>query len=206
MRYVKSLGRARGVNAEQPELGRLTPAMSSRKLQARDFIYRYFARWGYSPTLGEIAGELGVSRKYAYDLVHQLATEKMIEVVAGKARGIRLIDRGEELSEADVLFRLLGLGWTVGQGDHVLIPPAAPITAGGVTHAVLRALTTNGLSGLTVLDFDPDDRGTAGMGIDGEREESRASCEVESRQALRHSAVARQPRRRPPGRLGAAPS
>jgi hypothetical protein len=194
------------VKAEQPEAGRLTPAMSSRKLQARDFIYRYFARWGYSPALAEIAGELRVSRTYAYDLVRQLAKEKMIEVVAGKARGIRLIDRGEELSEADVLFRLLALGWTVGQGDHVLIPPASPIAGGGVTHAVLRALTTNGLSGLTILDFDPDDRGTAGTGVDGEREESRASGEAESRQAFPRSTVARQPRRRPPRRLGAAPS
>jgi DNA-binding IscR family transcriptional regulator len=34
----------------------------------------------------------GVSRQRAHDIVHQMAVEKMIEVVAGKPRGIRLID------------------------------------------------------------------------------------------------------------------
>src|SRR4051812_45210802 len=91
-----------GVDEEQ-DPPRLTPEMSSRKLIALRFIKNYFVLWGHSPTLGELAAHLDVSRKRAHDLVHQLAEEEMIQVTAGKTRGIRLADRGEELSEADVL-------------------------------------------------------------------------------------------------------
>jgi SOS-response transcriptional repressor LexA len=96
--------------------------MRSRKLQALDFIKRYFAQWGHSPTLGELAAELGVSTKRAYDLVHQLADERQIEVTAGKTRGIRLIDRAEELSEADVLLRL---SRSAGRSARAAADPAA---------------------------------------------------------------------------------
>lgn len=102
---------------------RLVPTMSSRKLLALDFIKRYFADWGYSPTLGELASFLSVSTKRAHDLVHSLAVAKMIEHEAGKPRGIRLPDRGAELSEADVLLRLSAMGWTIGQGARMLLPP-----------------------------------------------------------------------------------
>jgi hypothetical protein len=106
---------------------RLTPAMSSRKLHALDFIKRYFVEWGQSPTIGELAAELGVSRQRAHGIVRQLAVEKMIEVVAGKPRGIRLIDRAEELSEVDVLLRLVADGWMIADGDKTIVaPPGRP--------------------------------------------------------------------------------
>jgi len=131
--------------------------MSSRKLLALDCIKRYFAQWGYSPTLGEIAAELDVSPKRAHDLVHQLAVAEMIEHVSGKPRGIRLIERGEELSEADVLVRLSRMGWTVGIGSKVVHPPAnEPGPALDLTEALLRTLTEKGLHELPELDHDPD--------------------------------------------------
>jgi SOS-response transcriptional repressor LexA len=110
---------------------RLTPTMRSRKLQALDFIKRYFAQWGQSPSLDEIAGALGVSKQRAAELVHQLSLDLQIRRVRGKTRGITLIDRSEEISEADVLLRLAGLGWQ------------------------LAPLTENGLPALPVLDHDP---------------------------------------------------
>src|SRR4051812_40976666 len=125
-----------GVDEEQ-DPPRLTPMMSSRKLIARNFIQNYFLRWGYSPTLGEIAAHLDVSRKRAHDLVRQLAEEEMIHVTAGKTRGIRLVDRGEELSEADILLRLAAMGWTVGHGDTILAPvEAGCVGAGGLRIAL----------------------------------------------------------------------
>jgi hypothetical protein len=135
--------------------GRLTPEMRSRKLQALDFIKRYFARWGRSPTLGELAAELSVSGKRAYDLVHSLADERMLEVTAGKTRGIRLIDRSEEMSEADVLLRLSAMGWTIGQGERVILPPENPADA-AIGAAIVQGLTEKGLHGLPVLDHDPE--------------------------------------------------
>jgi hypothetical protein len=51
----------------------------------------------------------------------------MIEVVAGKPRGIRLIDRAEELSEVDVLLRLVADGWKIADGDKTIVaPPGRP--------------------------------------------------------------------------------
>lgn len=116
---------------------RLTPQMSSRKLQALDFIKRYFAQWGQSPTLNELAAALDVSTKRAHDLVHALATQQMIEHVSGQPRGIRLVDRGEELSEADVLVRLARMGWTIGK-DGLIVHPPGPMP--GPTHALSESL------------------------------------------------------------------
>lgn len=115
---------------------RLTPEMRSRKLQALDFIKRYIAQWGQSPSIGEVGAALGVSRKRAHELIHQLAREEMIRHARGKTRGISLIDRGEEISEADMLLRLASDGWKVVQEDGTL--------------------TKNGLTGLPFLDHDPD--------------------------------------------------
>ncbi|HEY0116271.1 MAG TPA: hypothetical protein VGB54_11155 [Allosphingosinicella sp.] len=112
---------------------RLKPTMASRKLQALDFIKRYFAAYGDSPSLAEIGAELGVSRQHASDLVHQLAVDQMIRHVAGKRRGIRLIDRKEEISEADALVILARQGWIVNDAG----------------------LTKSGLPMLPELDHDP---------------------------------------------------
>lgn len=143
--------------ARRPDApARLSPTMSSRKLIALDFIKRYFARWGHSPTLGEIAAAMDVSSKRAHDLVRQLAAEKMIEHVAGKTRGIRLVEKAEELSEADVLARLSALGWTVGDGARLIEPPPG-CPPGAEPNAKACAsgapLTDKGLPLLPILDF-----------------------------------------------------
>ncbi|MFN3387460.1 MAG: LexA family protein [Allosphingosinicella sp.] len=119
--------------------------MVSRKLQAFDFILRYFAAWGHSPSLDEIAAELGVSKQRADELVHALARDQMIRRIAGKRRGIRLIDRADELSEAEVLVRLRSLGWQIGHDN---------------------SLTKIGLPDLPFLDHD-DPADCSGAGIDG---------------------------------------
>lgn len=92
---------------------RITAKMRSRKIAALDFIKRYYARWGYSPSHSEIAAELGVSRQRARELVEQLSDEKQIRVVAGKARGIRLAERLDEISITDAVLRLRREGMTV---------------------------------------------------------------------------------------------
>jgi hypothetical protein len=170
---------------------RLTRTMSSRKLLAHDFIKRYFASWGQSPTLGELAAELGVSNKRAYDLVHQLADERMLEVTAGKTRGIRLIDRTEELSEADVLVRLARSGWTIAAGGNVLQPPVVELDH--VADALVATLTEKGLPPLVDLDHDPDE--ATGAGKHGENK---------GRAGARSAAPARRAAGRDQDRLGKA--
>jgi hypothetical protein len=140
--------------------------MSSRKLLALKFIKEYFAEFGYSPSFGELAAELGVSKKRAHDLVHQLAQQHMIEHETGKTRGIRLVERGEELSEADVLLRLQAMGWTIGRGDYVVFPPDNFVGA-----AIAGPLTEKGLHTLPVLDHNP--ARAMGAGKSGETGEGR---------------------------------
>ena len=156
---------------------RLTPEMSSRKLQALDFIKRYFAQWGHSPTLGELAAALDVSTKRAHDLIHQLARDEMIEHLPGKTRGIRLRERGAELSEADVLVRLAGMGWTVAQEDsegrvRVIMPPADP----ELQKALARALMEKELHELPMLDHDSDEGQAEGLHAGSGQGAARRNC------------------------------
>jgi hypothetical protein len=132
------------------ERAMLSPTMSSMQNLAMAFIQGYFTRWGVSPTLGELAAHLSTSRKRAHEIVHQLADKQMLDVVAGKARGIRLRDRTEELSEHDVLARLLREGWTIGDGSRIIFPPGDE-----------TGVTENGLFLLPLLDHDhePDQCG-----------------------------------------------
>ncbi len=105
-----------------PEALRPAPGMRSRKLQVLDFINRYFYRWGQSPSLQEIADAFDppISRQRVHAIVEKLSDERQIEVLAGKARGIRLPDRRNELSEAEVLLLLKARG--------MIIPPPPPST------------------------------------------------------------------------------
>lgn len=113
------------------EPARLTAGMRSRKLQALDFIRRYYAEWGSSPSYSEIGAHLGVSKQRVQELVEKLSTDQQIRQVAGKTRGIELVERGEELSEAEVLLLAKKRGFTV-----------------------FGPLTENRLSGLPHLDHD----------------------------------------------------
>jgi hypothetical protein len=86
---------------------KLTATMASRKLQALDFIKTYWSRWGGSPSLGEIAAELGVSNKRAHQLVEQLEREGLIR------RGIEPPAPIDRFSQADAMWRLRQLGFRI---------------------------------------------------------------------------------------------
>jgi hypothetical protein len=159
-------GTAAGRTAGPP---RLSPVMSSMQNLALDFIKRYFRRWAQSPTLSEIAAELGVNRKRAHELVKILAEKGFIETVPGKTRGIRLIDRTEELSEQDVLARLLADGWTIGDGSRILQPPGDPVTE-------------NGLFALPLLDH-PEVSDRVGIDKDGQDQAGGARPQPGNRRA-----------------------
>ncbi|HEY0131647.1 MAG TPA: hypothetical protein VGB57_09595 [Allosphingosinicella sp.] len=135
MRYSRAMGEALPIDPTGNR--RLKPTMRSRKLQALDFIKRYFAEWGHSPSLDEIGAALEVSKQRASELVQQLCDEDQIQRVVGKRRGIVLIDRGEQLSEADVLLRIKQLGWSVNASEGT----------------VGRTLTQTGLPDVPELDY-----------------------------------------------------
>jgi SOS-response transcriptional repressor LexA len=122
---------------------RVSPEMTSRKLQALDFIKHYYLRHGASPTLGEIAAGLGVSRQRAFALVDALEREGLVKRVRGQSRGIMLANAAAQVSESDALLQLQAAGWRVLVGSQELGQPfAAP-------------LTDQGLSDLPYLDHLP---------------------------------------------------
>lgn len=108
---------------------RLTAAMSSRKLQALDLIKRYYLRHGSSPTLGEIAGGLGVTRQRAHSLVRALERDQLVQRTRGKTRGIMLANAAAQVSENDALIQLCEAGWTVRVGNMELVPPGTLTTS-----------------------------------------------------------------------------
>lgn len=122
--------------------------MRSRKLQALDFIKGFFARWGSSPSLGEIAAELGVSNKRAHELVGQLADEGLIRRRKGKHRGLELVGGKGPMSQADALLQLRECGWVV-DNDAKTVAPTLP-------EGAFPPLTNMGLPMLPELDHDPD--------------------------------------------------
>lgn len=135
----------------------LKPTMCSRKLIALDFVKRYFAEWGASPSLDEIAAALGVSKQRAAELVRMLSADGQLLHTAGKRRGLRLVEYVEQMSQADALLRLRDLGWIVHNCER-----SVSRKPGGD-----RSLTNKALPPLPVLDHDPSTDGD-GWGFNDE--------------------------------------
>lgn len=118
---------------------RLTPAMSSRRLQVLDFVRDYIASHNASPSEYEIAAGVGISRPRARELLKALVKAGQLKRRPGP-RGLMLPSAIEEAKR-----RLRDHGYTV---DEDLLA-AAP-----------RPKTT--LQPLPALDYHPD--GTNGGG------------------------------------------
>jgi hypothetical protein len=67
---------------------RLSPAMSSRKLQVVSFVHQYIARWGRWPSYGEIGGAMGIERSTARDAVRRAVRDKLLHREKGSRRGV----------------------------------------------------------------------------------------------------------------------
>lgn len=79
---------------------RAVPAIGTREAEALAFIERHLETLGYSPTMDEIAGALGVGGTRARQLVHRLAQRRAIERKAGAQRGISVPGLFERLVKA----------------------------------------------------------------------------------------------------------
>lgn len=92
---------------------RLTPEMSSRKVQVEHAIRFYFLQHGVSPTLGEIGAMCSISRQRAHAIVGELALDGRVRRVRGQSRGIMLLDPAKGVCEAEALLQLQGMGWKI---------------------------------------------------------------------------------------------
>lgn len=85
----------------------LSAAMASQRLRVLDFVRTYIARWGGSPSQGEIAAALGIDRKAVWRAVRSLARDGLIRRTAG-TRGLSLPE-----AEAEAIRHLRAMGWTI---------------------------------------------------------------------------------------------
>jgi hypothetical protein len=115
---------------------RLSPGMVSRKTQVLRFIKEYFREWGRSPSLGEIGGGLGISKKRVHELLGSLERDGEISRIKGQANGIILPVPAEMISREDFLRQAKEAGFTIVQevpgGSFVANNLGLPLTLSGL--------------------------------------------------------------------------
>lgn len=72
---------------------RLTP----RQLQLLKAVAGFQASRCYSPTIGELASELGISRSTAFEHIGELRKKGLLSTCPGRARSLKLTSRSQEL-------------------------------------------------------------------------------------------------------------
>ena len=115
-----------------------------------DFVKRYYAQWGESPSLGEISAELGVTKQSAHELVGRLVDTGHLRREAGKRRGLELVEAGAGFSQGDALLRLRDMGWKI-DNDAMTVGQVQP-----PLEIDREALTKTRLHGLPFLDHEAD--------------------------------------------------
>ncbi len=80
-----------------------------RQKQILDFIKQYIDKYGYSPTLGEIAEALGVSSlATVHEHLQTLAAKGVIKRFEGAVRGIEVVDQKISSAIAGIELPILG--------------------------------------------------------------------------------------------------
>lgn len=102
---------------------RLNPAMVSRKLQVVSFCKQYLARWGKSPSYGEIAAAMGIERDHAGKIVKRAIGEGLLHRATGTQRALTDPDASSaRLSAAEahaLVLRLHANGYGVSATDMI---------------------------------------------------------------------------------------
>jgi len=73
--------------------GRLTP----RQVQLLRIFARVQARHCYSPTIGELAAALGISRSTTFEHIGELRGKGLLSAQPGRARSLKLTSKGQSL-------------------------------------------------------------------------------------------------------------
>ena len=71
--------------------------MTEQQLKTLAVIKKYIAENGYSPSMGDIASELGVYPNAVAEQIKRLERDGYITKKAGVARSLRLTDKAESL-------------------------------------------------------------------------------------------------------------
>ena len=79
------------------ETAKLSDELTPRQLQLLKAIAGFRASRCYSPTIGELALELGVSRSTAFEHISELRKKSLLSRCRGRARSLNLTSRAQEL-------------------------------------------------------------------------------------------------------------
>ena len=77
-----------------------TSCLTPRQLQLLKAIRPFQASRCYSPTIGELAAELGISRSTAFEHIAELRKKGMLSACPGRARSLKLTSRAQKLLNA----------------------------------------------------------------------------------------------------------
>jgi len=81
----------------QPKIPKPTRQLTPRRLQLLRAIRSFQASQCYSPTIGELAAELGISRSTTFEHIAELRKKGLLYACPGRARSLRLTSRAKEL-------------------------------------------------------------------------------------------------------------
>jgi repressor LexA len=107
-----------------------TEQLTPRQLQIVGAIARFQASQCYSPTIGELASELGVSRSTTFEHIVELRKKGLVSARAGRARSLKLTCEAQEL-----LSRLSEHGSNC-SGQPSGVPLVGTVAAGSPIEAI----------------------------------------------------------------------
>jgi len=110
-----------------PATGQLTP----RQLQLLRVIASSLDSRCYSPTIAELADELGISRSTAFEHIAELRKKELLRASPGKARSLRPTSKAQKL-----LSRIDDSPSLDSDTHHKSIPLVGCVAAGAPLHAI----------------------------------------------------------------------
>ncbi|UCD48522.1 MAG: transcriptional repressor LexA [Phycisphaerales bacterium] len=81
------------------ELGEPIDGLTPRQIEVLRLIACFCDRQRYSPTMAELAGELGLSRSTVFEHLGELQRKGLLSTSPGKARSLKVTSRGRRLLE-----------------------------------------------------------------------------------------------------------
>ena len=115
----------------QLKTAKLAEPLTPRQLQLLKAIADFKASQCYSPTIGELASELGVSRSTTFEHIAELRRKGQLRACPGKARSLKLTSKAQEL-----LNRLADHSSEPHPGQATGIPLVGKVAAGAPIEAI----------------------------------------------------------------------
>ena len=107
-----------------------TNQLTPRQLQLLKAIHRFQTSQCYSPTMAELASELGISRSTVFEHIAELRRKHLLSTLPGRARSLNLTCKAQELLDG-----LAGRG-SDKHSKPATIPLAGTVAAGAPIEAI----------------------------------------------------------------------